>query len=68
MFFISFRVKNMEYRQLDYSGFKVPVLSLGTATFGGKTDFFKAWGNTDVKEATRLVDVCLNAAYLVIIL
>ena len=26
----------MEYRQLGGSGFKVPVLSLGTGTFGGR--------------------------------
>jgi len=51
----------MEYRQLGGSGFKVPVLSLGTATFGGGTEFFKAWGASDVAEATRLVDICLDA-------
>jgi len=51
----------MEYRQLGYSGLKVPVLSFGCGTFGGKGDFFSAWGNTDVQEATRLVDVCLEA-------
>ena len=51
----------MEYRQLGNSGLKVPVLSLGTATFGGGTEFFKAWGDTDVKEASRLIDVCLGA-------
>src|SRR6185436_15096859 len=51
----------MEYRQLGSSGLKVPVLTFGTGTFGGKTDFFKAWGASDVKEATRLVDVCLDA-------
>ena len=51
----------MEYRQLGRSGFKVPVLSFGTGTFGGSNPFFKAWGDTDVKEATRLVDVCLDA-------
>ena len=34
----------MEYRQLGGSGFKVPVLSLGTGTFGGGGEFFKAWG------------------------
>jgi aryl-alcohol dehydrogenase-like predicted oxidoreductase len=51
----------MEYRRLGHSGIRVPVLSFGTATFGGRGDFFKAWGSTDVKEATRLVDVCLDA-------
>ena len=51
----------MEYRQLGYSGLKVPVLSFGTATFGGGTEFFRAWGETDVQEATRLVDICLEA-------
>jgi aryl-alcohol dehydrogenase-like predicted oxidoreductase len=51
----------MQYRQLGGSGFKVPVLSLGTGTFGGSGEFFKAWGASDVAEATRLVDVCLEA-------
>jgi len=51
----------MEYRQLGGSGFKVPVLSFGTGTFGGGTEFFKAWGASDVAEASRLVDVCLDA-------
>ena len=51
----------MEYRQLGGSGFKVPVLSLGTGTFGGSNEFFKAWGASDVAEATRLIDVCLEA-------
>jgi aryl-alcohol dehydrogenase-like predicted oxidoreductase len=51
----------MEFRQLGGSGFKVPVLSFGTGTFGGSGEFFKAWGGSDVAEATRLVDVCLEA-------
>jgi len=51
----------MEYRQLGGSGFSVPVLSLGTGTFGGQGEFFKAWGGSDVAEATRLVDICLEA-------
>ena len=51
----------MEYRLLGGSGIKVPVLSLGTGTFGGGNEFFKAWGASDVAEATRLVDICLDA-------
>ena len=39
----------------------VPLLSFGTGTFGGTGDFFKNWGATQAKEATRLVDLCLDA-------
>src|SRR5690242_10859806 len=55
------RRNDMEYRQLGGSGLKVPVLSFGTGTFGGNTELFKAWGTSDVAEATRLVDLCLDA-------
>ena len=51
----------MEQRQLGGSGFMVPALTLGTGTFGGGNEFFKAWGASDVREATRLVDICLEA-------
>lgn len=51
----------MEYRQLGGAGLKIPVLTFGTATFGGGTDFFKTWGSTDSKEAKRLVDSCMDA-------
>lgn len=51
----------MEYRQLGDSGLRVPVLSFGTATFGGGNEFFKAWGSTQADEATRLVNLCLDA-------
>jgi aryl-alcohol dehydrogenase-like predicted oxidoreductase len=50
----------MEYRKLGGSGLMVPALTFGTATFGGGTEFFKKWGETDVKEATSLIDVALD--------
>ena len=52
----------MDYRLLGGSGLKVPVLSFGAGTFGGATEFFKAWGATeDLAEASRIVDICLEA-------
>ncbi len=51
----------MDYRLLGGSGLKVPVLSLGTGTFGGANDFFKGFGSVDVTEAKRMVDVSLEA-------
>ncbi|MBN8885235.1 MAG: aldo/keto reductase [Rudaea sp.] len=51
----------MEYRSLGASGLKVPALSFGTGTFGGTGPLFGAWGNTDVAEARRLIDLCLDA-------
>jgi aryl-alcohol dehydrogenase-like predicted oxidoreductase len=51
----------MEYRLLGGSGLKVSALSFGTATFGGGNEFFKAWGETDVAGASRLLDHCIDA-------
>lgn len=51
----------MEYRLLGRSGLKVSELSFGAATFGGGSEFFRAWGSTGVDEARRLVDVCIDA-------
>lgn len=50
----------MEYRQLGASGLYVPVLTLGTATFGGAKGF-EGWGSTQVDEATRMVNLCMDA-------
>jgi aryl-alcohol dehydrogenase-like predicted oxidoreductase len=50
----------MEYRLLGNSGLKVPVLSFGTGTFGGR-GMLHGWGQTDVKDAKRLVDICVDA-------
>jgi aryl-alcohol dehydrogenase-like predicted oxidoreductase len=50
----------MDFRRLGNSGLRVPVLSFGTATFGGGNDFFKAWGSTGAEGATRLIDICLE--------
>jgi aryl-alcohol dehydrogenase-like predicted oxidoreductase len=51
----------MDYRLLGNSGLKVSSLCLGTGTFGGGNEFFKAWGSTDVAEAQKLIGVCLDA-------
>lgn len=51
----------MDSRFLGGSGLKVPVLTLGTGTFGGKGPLFESWGRLGVPEATRMVDLCLEA-------
>ena len=51
----------MDYRRLGASGLKVPALSFGAATFGGRGPFFSEWGNTGGAEARRIVDLCLDA-------
>lgn len=51
----------MDFRLLGNCGLKVPVLCFGTGTFGGKGELFAAWGSTDVKEATRLIDLCMES-------
>jgi aryl-alcohol dehydrogenase-like predicted oxidoreductase len=51
----------MDYRQLGASGLKVPALSFGCGTFGGKGPLFGAWGDTGATQARRLIDICLQA-------
>ncbi len=52
----------MEYRLLGRSGLKVPELCFGCGTFGGKNEFFDAWGATeDIVEARKMVDICTEA-------
>ncbi len=51
----------MEYRQLGRSGLKVPELCFGTGTFGAGNEFFAAWGNTQVEEARKLIDICMES-------
>lgn len=46
----------MDYRLLGRSGLKVSALSIGTVTFGGDG----LWGDTDMTEARRQIDLCLD--------
>ena len=46
----------MRYRRLGRSGLKVSELAIGTATFGGDG----LWGDTDLSEAKRQIDLCLD--------
>ncbi len=48
----------MEYRFLGRSGLKVSVLSYGTMTFGGHSEWTNL-GNTQVDEASALVGECM---------
>jgi aryl-alcohol dehydrogenase-like predicted oxidoreductase len=50
----------MEYRSLGRSGLRISVLTMGTMTFGGLGNF-KNVGTTDVAQARRQVDMCLEA-------
>jgi aryl-alcohol dehydrogenase-like predicted oxidoreductase len=51
----------MEHRQLGGSGLKVPVLTLGTGTFGGAGQFFRGFGELGQAEVDRQVGVALDA-------
>ncbi len=51
----------MEYRQLGNSGLRVPALSFGSGTFGGQGPLFGAWGTIDAREASRMIDISLEA-------
>ena len=49
----------MEYRTLGRSGLKVSAITMGTFTFGGEGPFGMV-GKHGVKEARRLVDLCID--------
>ena len=50
----------MEYRQLGRSGLKVSVFSFGAMTFGG-SGMFAGIGDTQLADARRQVDQCIEA-------
>jgi aryl-alcohol dehydrogenase-like predicted oxidoreductase len=50
----------MEYRPLGRSGLKVSVFSFGAMTFGGSGNFASV-GNTQLEDARRQIDMCLDA-------
>jgi aryl-alcohol dehydrogenase-like predicted oxidoreductase len=50
----------MEYRNLGRSGLRVSVLTMGTMTFG-EGGAFAAAGSSDLAEAKRQIDLCLDA-------
>ncbi len=50
----------MEYRFLGRSGLQLSAFSFGTMTFGGEGRH-KSIGGTQVDEARRLIDVCIEA-------
>jgi aryl-alcohol dehydrogenase-like predicted oxidoreductase len=47
----------MEYRLLGRSGLKISTITMGTMTFGGSAKI----GNTDLRNAQRQIDLCLEA-------
>ncbi len=50
----------MEYRQLGRSGLKISLHTLGTMNFSGE-GFFDMAGSQSIKDATRLVDIAIDA-------
>lgn len=46
----------MDYRFLGRSGLKVSALAIGGATFGGDG----SWGDSDLRQAQRQIDLCLD--------
>ena len=50
------RICIIDYRLLGRSGLKVSALSIGTVTFGNDG----SWGSTELKDAQRQIDLCLD--------
>src|SRR5271156_2949107 len=51
----------MRYRMLGQTGLFVSELSLGTNTFGGQGDRWKAFGALDQKQASEVLGTALEA-------
>lgn len=52
----------MQMRYLGRTGLQVSAISFGAMTFGGsRSDFFRPVGTTEIDEARRQVDLCLDA-------
>lgn len=50
----------MEHRQLGNSGLMTPIMTFGTATFGGAPGLFQSWGETKVEQAKELIKTCMD--------
>lgn len=51
----------LEYQLLGRTGLMVSSLSFGVMTFGGRGEFYGNVGATDVADAERQLDLCLDA-------
>lgn len=50
----------MNYRNLGQSGLLVSEFGFGAGTFGGQGPIFSAWGQANLAEAQRMIDLCID--------